>query len=130
MKARLCWTICILSSIWVMQGLTHGQMAPASLQVSPAQLDFGMQVVGSESRPEVITLSNPTSLTITLAEVIASGIDFPERSDCGKDLAPGAHCTIQVSFKPAISGQRIGSLYITASDSGSPHFVGLIGTGE
>ncbi len=113
-----------------MQGLTHGQMAPASLQVSPAQLDFGMQVVGSESRPEVITLSNPTSLTITLAEVIASGIDFPERSDCGKDLAPGAHCTIQVSFKPAISGQRIGSLYITASDSGSPHFVGLIGTGE
>ena len=113
-----------------MQRLTHGQMAAASLQVSPTQLDFGMQVVGSESRPEVITVSNPTSLTITLAEVIASGIDFPENSDCGKALAPGAHCTIQVSFKPAISGQRIGNVYITASDFGSPHFVALVGTGE
>ena len=113
-----------------MHGLTHGQMAAASLQVSPTQLDFGMQVVGSESRPEVITVSNPTSLTITLAEVIASGIDFPEKSDCGEDLAPGAHCTIQVSFKPAISGQRIGSVDITGSDSGSPHFVALVGTGE
>jgi hypothetical protein len=113
-----------------MRGLTHGQMAAASLQVSPTHLDFGMQVVGSESRPEIITVSNPTSATITLAEVIASGIDFHEKSDCGKDLAPGAHCTIEVSFEPAISGQRIGSVYITASDSGSPHFVALVGTGE
>jgi len=130
LKARLLSTVCIFFSIWVMQGLTHGQMAAASLQVSPTHLDFGMQVVGSESRPQVIAVSNPTSLTITLAEVIASGIDFPEESDCGKDLAAGAHCTIQVSFKPAISGQRSGSVYITASDSGSPHFVALAGTGE
>jgi HYDIN/CFA65/VesB family protein len=130
LKARLLWTVCILFSIWVMQRLSHGQMASPSLQVSPTHLDFGTQVVGSESRPEVITVSNPRSLTITLAEVIASGIDFPEKSDCGKDLAPGAHCTIQVSFKPAISGQRIGSVDITASDSGSPHFVALVGTGE
>jgi hypothetical protein len=113
-----------------MQGLTHGQIAATSLEVSPTHLDLGTQVVGSESRPEIITVSNPTSLTITLAEVIVSGIDFPEKSDCGKDLAAGAHCTIQVSFKPAISGQRIGSVDITASDSGSPHFVALVGTGE
>jgi len=130
LKARLLSTVCTFFSIWVMQGLTHSQMAATSLEVSPTHLDFGMQVVGSESRPEIITVSNPTSLTITLAEVIASGIDFPESSDCGKDFAPGAHCTIQVSFKPAISGQRIGSVYITASDSGSPHFVALLGTGE
>ena len=82
MKAQRLWTVCIFFSIGFMHGLTHGQMAAASLQVSPTQLDFGTQVVGSESRPEVISVSNPTSLTITLAEVIASGIDFPAKSDC------------------------------------------------
>jgi len=70
-------------------------------------------------------VSNPVNAPVALQEVMASGIDFVADSDCGETLAPSAQCAIQVLFKPAISGPRIGSLEINGSDSGSPHFVAL-----
>jgi hypothetical protein len=77
-----------------------------------------------------ITVSNPTNSTIFLAEVIVSGIDFAETTDCGKKLTAGAKCSIQIVFQPATSGERIGNLVIAASDSNLPHFVPLTGMGE
>jgi hypothetical protein len=65
-----------------------------------------------------------------LQEIIVSGIDFPETTDCGKELAAGAKCSIQIVFQPATSGERIGNLEIAASDSHIPHFLPLTGTGE
>jgi hypothetical protein len=108
----------------------RGQNVPAPLAVSPASLDFGVHALGSESEPRTITISNPGNATIALEDVLLSGMDFAEKTDCGKTLAPGASCTMQVSFKPVISGPRIGNVDITGLDSGSPHFVALTGTGE
>jgi len=77
-----------------------------------------------------ITISNPTNSTIMLEEVIVSGIDFAETTDCGKELAAGAKCSIQIAFQPAISGERTGNLVIATSGGNLPHFVPLTGTGE
>ncbi len=110
--------------------LARCQAAPASLAISPASLDFGDLAVGSQSQPATITISNPTNEAITLKDVLLSGIDFSEKTDCGQSLAAGAGCTIQVFFKPAIAGPRAGNLNITGSDSGSPHFVAVVGTGK
>jgi len=102
----------------------------AALDISPASVAFPKLQVGSQSPPLTLTLSNPASSTIQLQEIIISGIDFTQSNDCGKELASGAKCSIQIVFKPATSGERLGNLEIIASDRNVPHFVALTGTGE
>ena len=121
--------VCFIALV-VTGDLARGQNVPAPLVVSPASLDFGAHALGSESEPQTITISNPGNATVALEDVLLSGMDFSEKTDCGKTLAPGASCTMQVSFKPVIPGQRVGNVDITGLDSGSPHFVALTGTGE
>ncbi len=108
----------------------HSQTIPAGLQISAATIDFGEATVDSESPPHALTLSNPTKSDITMEQIIASGIDFSQKNDCGQTIARGAQCTIQVFFKPAISGPRIGNLDVMGSDPASPHFIALTGTGK
>jgi hypothetical protein len=103
---------------------------PPSLTISPTSLVFPKTPVGSKLPAATIIITNPASSTIRLEEIIVSGIDFLETTDCGKELAAGAKCSIQIIFQPATSGERIGSLVIAASDSNLPHFVVLAGTGE
>jgi hypothetical protein len=106
-------------------------LLPASqgLQLSPAKIDFGEAAVGSENPPRTITLSNATKSSITMEQIITAGIDFSQKNDCGQTLAPGVQCTIQVFFKPATSGPRIGNLDVMGSDPASPHFIALNGIG-
>src|SRR5579864_6064479 len=84
----------------------------AFLVISAANVVFSKTPVGSKLPPMAITVSNPTGSTILLEEVIVSGIDFAETTDCGKELAPGAKCSIQIVFQPATLGERIGNLII------------------
>lgn len=121
--------VCFLT-LAVTGDLARGQNIPAPLVVSPVSLDFGAHPLGSESEPQTITISNPGSVVIPLEDVMLSGMDFSEKTDCGQTLAPAAKCTMQVSFKPVISGPRAGNVDITGTDSGSPHFVALTGTGK
>lgn len=107
----------------------HSQTSTTGLQISAAKIDFGEAAVDSESPPNALTLTNPTKSNIGIEQIIASGIDFSQKNDCGQTLAPGAQCTIQVFFKPAIPGPRIGNLGITGSDPASPHFIALNGIG-
>jgi hypothetical protein len=110
--------------------LSYSQTPPTGLQISPGSIDFGEAQVDSANPAQTITLSNPTQSNITMQQVITSGIDFSEKHDCGETLAPGAQCTIQVSFRPAIPGPRIGNLDVMGSDPASPHFIALNGIGK
>jgi hypothetical protein len=114
------------------QGLAQIQASAIALMIAPSRIDFGPQPMNSESRPVTITISNRASTPVTLEEILSSGIDFSSQNNCGKQLAPGTGCSIQISFKPAIAGDRTGILQITASDSASSHFIPLsgIGTGQ
>ena len=112
----------------LLTALVHPQAAPAGLQVSPTTIDFGADRVNSDAPAHTITVSNPTGSTISLEQIIASGIDFSEKHDCGQTLTPGAQCTIQVSFMPVISGPRTGSLTVMES-TGNAHIVALTGSG-
>jgi P pilus assembly chaperone PapD len=113
----------------VLTVLIYPQTASTGLQVSPASIDFGEDSLNSDSPPQTITVSNPTNSNITIEQIIASGIDFAEKHDCGQTLAPGAQCTIQVSFTPVISGPRTGNLTVMESN-GNAHVVALNGTGK
>lgn len=109
--------------------VTYSQTSPAGLQVSPTSIDFGTNSVNSESPAQTVTVSNPTNAPVTLEQIIASGIDFSEKHDCGQTLAPGAQCTVQVFFSPAIPGVRTGNLAVMESN-GNAHIVPLNGTGK
>jgi hypothetical protein len=106
------------------------QTAPDGLQISSAKLDFGELPVNSDSPVQTITVSNATKSNVVMEQIIASGIDFSQKNDCGQTLAPGAQCTIQVFFKPAITGPRNGNLDVMGSDPASPHFISLTGAGK
>jgi hypothetical protein len=117
--------VAAVSSVTVIQS----QTSPVGLQISPASVDFGNVLLNSEIPSRSVTLTNPTKSNIALEQIITSGIDFSEKHDCGQSLAPGAQCTIQVFFKPAIPGTRIGNLDVMGSDPASPHFIALTGIG-
>lgn len=104
--------------------------APPSITVTPPKLDFGTQSVGVTGQPKTAMLANVGTTPVSILDITASGIDFSENDHCQGSLAPGANCPIEVSFKPAITGPRMGTVVITASDPAHPIFLVLTGIGE
>jgi len=104
--------------------------APSPITVTPATLNFGAQPVGTSSQPRTATLANVGNTSVTILDITASGIDFSENDSCQGSLAPGASCTIDVTFKPAITGPRMGTVVITASESAHAIFLVLTGSGQ
>ena len=105
------------------------QLQKVSLALTPAVLNFGAQAVNSASAPAKILVSNPSSSPVRITQVLASGIDFALTDKCGKELLPGSRCSVEVVFRPAEPGERLGVVEIVSSDPASPHYVPLSGTG-
>ncbi len=98
------------------------------LSVTPASLAFGSVVVGIPSSLS-LTLANTGTAPITNLALTASG-DYSVSIPCpSATLAPGASCTAQVTFTPAVTGPRAGTVTVTSSDPASPLAVPLTGTG-
>lgn len=93
---------------------------------SPAALSFANQLLNSTSAAQTVTLSNTGGAPLTITSITASG-DFAQTNTCGASLDPAASCAVNVTFTPAASGSRTGTLSIV-SDGGSPT-VALSGTG-
>jgi hypothetical protein len=103
-----------------------------AVTLSPTSLSFPKTAVGSTSTfPVTVTNSGGTSLTVTAIGTTGTNAgDFSHTSNCGGvQVAPGGHCTIQVSFTPSGSGSFSATLTITDNASGSPQSVPLSGTG-
>ncbi len=102
----------------------------ASVKITPESLDFGTQSVGTATPPKTATLANKGTSALAITDIVTSGVDFAQTNHCGQSLAPGAACTIQITFKPAIPGQRMATLQILDSDPGSPQSILLTGEGQ
>lgn len=101
---------------------------PIMITVSPASLVFGNQAVGTTSAEQVVALSNTGTGALTINSIARSG-DFAQTNDCSTGVAAGASCTINVTFTPTATGARNGAITINDNAPGSPHTVGLSGTG-
>jgi hypothetical protein len=106
---------------------------PSPLRMTPgAGLDFGFQFKGFPSAPLTITLFNdpkdPLAGTVNFTGNLIKG-DYTETDDCGFSLAPGASCTLTVTFQPGIIGFDPGTLTITYA-VGQTQTVHLRGTGQ
>lgn len=96
--------------------------------LSPASLTFPSQALNSTSSAQTVTLSNTGGAALNLTSITASG-DFAQTNTCGASLTSGAHCAVNVTFTPAATGTRTGTISISDNASGSPHTVSLKGTG-
>jgi hypothetical protein len=112
-------------------GLTGTGTGPVA-GVSPASLTFSGQVVGTTSTSQPVTLSNSGNAALTIGSISISP-DFAQINNCGGSVAASGSCTINVTFKPTVSGTRSGTLTVTDYSNGvagSTQTVSLSGTGQ
>jgi hypothetical protein len=103
--------------------------AGPSLLLNPAMtINFGGQFVGSTSAPQPVTLTNTGGQTLTISSITPSA-SFTTTTNCGASLAPGATCTVQVSFTPTATGDVTGMLTVATNSPNSPQSESLSGTG-
>ena len=110
---------------------------PSPLRMSPgAGLDFGTLPVGTASPPLTITLfndpSDPNSATVTFVGRVVLQGDYAETDDCLPSLAPGASCSLTVTFSPKVARFDPGTITLnyTHEPTGAPQIVHLRGTGR
>jgi len=94
--------------------------------VSPASLAFSSQVQGAASTAKTVTVLNSGTGPMQVSSVTASA-PFSQTNTCTASLAPGASCTISVTFTPTAIGSFTGSLTIV--DDAGTQTVALSGSG-
>src|SRR5207302_643605 len=117
--------------------LTGTSVTPPTAMLSATSSTFGNQRVGTSSPTQNVTLTNnggaPLNLTsITITGAQAADFAFAAGNTCptgAGSVAPGASCTISVSFTPLAPGVRAAAVNITDDAAGSPQSVSLAGTG-
>jgi len=95
----------------------------------PNALNFGSVQVGKTSAPKKVKLTNSGNSELKISSITVTG-DFLEHNNCGKGLAIGKSCTLQVSFKPTAKGLRKGDVSVADNAPGSPQKIALQGTGK
>ncbi len=101
---------------------------PAAVTLTPASLSFGVQLIGTTSTAQDITVSNTGSNVATISQVSAVGDFAISANTCGDSLAGQSGCTLSVVFKPVNSGTSYGS--VTVTDSAGTQAAQLSGTGQ
>lgn len=104
-----------------------------ALTLSPSAPDFGTIPMKAKGPPATLTLTNAGSAssgTLTAAVGGAAGTAYLLSADgcTGQDVAPGATCTVQVSFAPQKEGDAPATLTISSAH-GSSAAATLHGTG-
>jgi hypothetical protein len=103
-----------------------------AVQLTPANLNFGNQPVGTKSLAKKITLSNKSSSAVSITSISITGTnmgDFAQTNTCGTSVAAGASCFINVTFTPLAKSNRSASVNVNDNGGGSPQKVTLAGTG-
>jgi len=103
--------------------------ALTAASANPAWLTFSSQGFNSSSSPMPVTLLNTGSLALAPTSVAVTG-DFSETDNCvNQSIAPGASCTIKVTFTPQAPGPLTGEMTIYANVYGGQLTVDLNGAG-
>jgi hypothetical protein len=114
--------------IWMAPLWTSGEILTTAT-TAPDSLTFASQTYGSASSAQTVTLTNTGSVSLAVTSIVVSG-DFSESDSCQNvAMNPGSTCSISVTFTPAATGARTGTLNIYANVSGGQMQVSLSGTG-
>ncbi|MGA8764075.1 MAG: FG-GAP-like repeat-containing protein [Candidatus Sulfotelmatobacter sp.] len=91
-------------------------------------LKFDKQATGTTSAPRTVTLTNTGQRALTISSMKVTA-QFGVTSTCNARVAPGANCTISVTFSPKTTGAKSGTVTIQDSTSYQPQVINLSGTG-
>lgn len=113
--------------------LSGNGVIPVTVVPKTGGLYFYNQIVNTPSTPQPVTITNNQSVPLNISSLVTSA-DFPFTTDCVGSggtgtLAPGAMCTVQITFLPQSTTNRSTNLVITEDAVGSPLSVPLQGTG-
>ncbi len=101
--------------------------------IDKAAVAFPDQRVGSLSTSQVVTLSNTGAADLHVGSVDLAGIDRGDftvaPSPACATLAPGASCSVTLTFAPTAAGNRSGQVEVVSDDPTGTRVVGLTGTG-
>ncbi len=105
----------------------YATATPNPLSISTALLTFGTQATGGTSKTGSVVVTNTGTSSVTFSG-ISTTAEFAETNSCGTTLAVGASCSIAISFTPAATGVRTGTLTIDGSGLSAPLTAGLQGS--
>ena len=102
---------------------------PALIAAVPPAIDFGSQAIGTSSTQQM-TITNVSDDELSMTGVTASG-DYSETDNCvaASPLAPGASCSIDVTFAPTAAGPRPGAIGVRSTFHIVPVAFAVTGTG-
>ncbi|MFL6626930.1 MAG: choice-of-anchor D domain-containing protein [Vitreoscilla sp.] len=107
----------------------EGIASPApALTLSQPSLGFGMVTIGTTSVARKITVGNSGSANLTISAIQSSSGEFKLTHDCPAGLAPGASCTVSVTYTP-VSANSAESVVITSNAFSSPNSIVVTGLG-
>ena len=101
----------------------------ATATIAPSPLVFASQAVATTSAAESLTIRNTGGTTLTLSAPTVDSSDFVLSNQCPASLAPGALCAISIVFAPTATGQRSGTVTVTANVEGGVLSADVQGTG-
>jgi subtilisin family serine protease len=119
--ARLV-SITLLAAFVASCGGGGGASKAPQISVSPSALTFSDQVIVEASSPQSITVSNTGNADLIVSGASLSGTDasvFSLSNGCAAGVAPGASCSIAVTFKPTTTGSKQASISIASNASGA-----------
>ena len=103
-----------------------------AVTLSSTSVVFGNQATGTTSTAQPVTITNTGAASLAIAGIAVTGAnsaDFAQTNNCGTSLAPGANCTISITFTPTTTGTRVAAVAITDNAPLSPQTINLTGTG-
>jgi archaellum component FlaF (FlaF/FlaG flagellin family) len=107
-----------------------GVVAGPGASLSAQQLAFFDVPVGQQSRTQQVTVTNTGNLALHVSSITAASPFVVSRDTCtGVAVAPGASCSVGVTFAPTSRGIFNVPLVITDDAPGSPQQVALSGQG-
>jgi hypothetical protein len=101
------------------------------LYFTPANLDFGIVLVGKTSPPQIAGLTNFSVDNLIISSINITGAnaaDFSQTNQCGSSLPPNASCKIRLTFAPSLVGNESAALNVAYQGS-APFSMPLSGIG-
>lgn len=105
----------------------------SKLNVSTPRLAYAEQATATQSTPQSVTLSNGGNATLSFSKISLTGpnaTDFNQSNNCNSNLAPGANCTVTVTYKPTVEGPKIASVAISGNFGAAPALIALFADGK
>ena len=106
-----------------------GTVAQSSLNLSPANINFGNAVTGV-TNSQTVQIGNPGTVPVTITAANLSGAGFSTSGlTFPLTLSAGKTSTFNMQFGPKSAGASSGSLSLVSDASNSPAVVALSGAG-